>query len=279
MRGGGGIVELMGQVARELAEGGELFSLLLDAGDFANPVEEGGNDALGHGGNGLKHLREEGLGDEERPEGRDGESLSAVAFHAGKGEHTGHLPGAANKQGHGSAVLAADMDFALEDEDHVQDRRAFFEEHIAGVGDKLLAVAGQPEAVFQGQAMKGDDAVEGFGDFIDRGGRGRRGDGWGEHEGTSGRDSFRIADFEGWLMREDSYHPRSQKRDLGHPADGRGLIPSQVSKARPGAPRAVRVDTGYSDSAGSGGGAADMCRRGMTPATASTTMAGSMGWR
>ena len=59
LRGGGGIVELMGQVAGQLAQGGELFSLLLDARDFADAVEQRGNDALGHGGNGLKHLREE----------------------------------------------------------------------------------------------------------------------------------------------------------------------------------------------------------------------------
>ena len=52
--GGCGIVELVGQIAGELAEGGELFSLLLDAGDFAHAVKQGGDDALGHGGNGLR---------------------------------------------------------------------------------------------------------------------------------------------------------------------------------------------------------------------------------
>ena len=40
LRGGGGVVELVGKVAGELAQGGELFSLLLDAGDFADTVEE-----------------------------------------------------------------------------------------------------------------------------------------------------------------------------------------------------------------------------------------------
>ncbi len=59
LRGGGGVVELVGQIAGELAESGELFSLLLDAGDFADAIEQRGDDALRHGGNGLEHLRED----------------------------------------------------------------------------------------------------------------------------------------------------------------------------------------------------------------------------
>jgi hypothetical protein len=59
------------------------------------------------------------------------------------------LPSAADEEGHGAAVLAADMDLALEDKDHVGDWSAFFKEHVASVGDVLLTVAGEPEAVFQ----------------------------------------------------------------------------------------------------------------------------------
>ncbi len=46
LRGRGGIVELVGQVAGQLAERGELFRLLLDAGDFAHAVKQRGDDAL-----------------------------------------------------------------------------------------------------------------------------------------------------------------------------------------------------------------------------------------
>jgi hypothetical protein len=46
LRGGRWIVQLVGEVAGELAEGGEFFALLLDAGDFADAVEESGDDAL-----------------------------------------------------------------------------------------------------------------------------------------------------------------------------------------------------------------------------------------
>jgi len=37
--GGGGIVEFMGKVAGEFAEGVELLSLLLNAGNFADAIE------------------------------------------------------------------------------------------------------------------------------------------------------------------------------------------------------------------------------------------------
>ena len=67
LRGRGGVVELVGQVAGQLAEGGKLFSLLLDAGDFAHAVEQGGDDALGHGGDGLEHLRKDELGESAAP--------------------------------------------------------------------------------------------------------------------------------------------------------------------------------------------------------------------
>ena len=186
LSGRGGIVELVRQVAGELAEGIELFSLLLDSGNFTDAVEERGDDALGHGRDGLKHLGEQGFGNEESPDGGDRESLAAVGFHAGEGEDTGHLSCAANEQSHGAAVLAAHVDFAFEDEDHVRGLSALFEENIAGVGDELLSVVGEPEAFFQRQVVEWANAQKSVGDLVDRGGRGWRDYGLGEHPGTSG---------------------------------------------------------------------------------------------
>jgi len=116
----------------------------------------------------------------------DGESLAAVAFHAGKGQQAGHLPGAADEQGHGAAVLAADMDFAPEDEHHVLGWCAFFKEDLTGSGNQLTAVMGEPETVFQSQAVQRADAVDGFRDFFGGSRTGRGSDGGGEHPGTSG---------------------------------------------------------------------------------------------
>ncbi len=186
LRGGGRVVEFVGQVAGEFTERGELFSLLLDAGYFAHAVEQRGDYALGHGRDGLKHLRKDGLGNDERPDRRDGEALPAVGLHAREGEYAGHLSCAADEQGHGATMLAADMNLAFEDKDHVLGRGAFFKEDIAGVGDELLAVASEPEAVFKGQAMERADAFEGLGDLFGRRGQDGRGDGGGEHPGTSG---------------------------------------------------------------------------------------------
>ena len=58
--GGGWVVELVGEVAGELAEGGELFGLLLHAGDLADAVEQGGDAALRHGRDGGEHVRGSG---------------------------------------------------------------------------------------------------------------------------------------------------------------------------------------------------------------------------
>ena len=65
--GGGGIVELVGQVAGQLAQGGELFGLLLDAGHLAHAVEQRGDDALRHGRDGPEHLGNSDLWNGQRP--------------------------------------------------------------------------------------------------------------------------------------------------------------------------------------------------------------------
>ena len=181
--GGGGIVELVRQIAGELAEGGKLFRLLLDARDLADAVEERGDDSLGHGGNGREHLREERAVDEQRPHGRDGESLAAVALHAREGQHAGHLSGAADEERHRAAVLAAHVNLALEDEDHVLGRSAFFEQDVAGIGHVFLAVTGEPHAFLEGQAVEGADVLEGVGDFFGRCGSRRCDNGGGKHAG------------------------------------------------------------------------------------------------
>src|SRR5271166_3763880 len=90
----------------------------------------------------------------EDPAVSDGEALAAVAFHPGKGQQAGHLSGTADEQGHGAAVLAADMDFAPEDEHHLLSGCAFFKEDFAFGGDELIAVAGEPETVFQREAVQ-----------------------------------------------------------------------------------------------------------------------------
>ena len=67
LRGGGGVVELVREIGGEFAEGGELFRLLLHARDLADAVEQDGDAALRHGGDGGEHLGKERLVDVERP--------------------------------------------------------------------------------------------------------------------------------------------------------------------------------------------------------------------
>jgi hypothetical protein len=85
LRGRGGIVELVRQIAGQLGPGRELLRLLLDAGDLAHAVEQRGDHALRHGGDGRQHLRKKRAVNQQRPDGRDGESLAAVAFMREKG--------------------------------------------------------------------------------------------------------------------------------------------------------------------------------------------------
>jgi hypothetical protein len=46
--------------------------------------------------------------------------------------------------------MAADMEFALEEEDHVLGGGALFKENIASFGHDFLAMPGEPEAAFEG---------------------------------------------------------------------------------------------------------------------------------
>jgi len=126
---------------------------------------------------------------EERPHRRSGKALPAVALHAREGQQAGHLPGAANKQRHGAAVLAAHMDLPFEEKHHPLRRSAFFKQHIAGVGHKLLAVPGQPQAVFQRQPVQRTNALQGSRNLFSGRGTGRRLDGRGKHPGPPGAPS------------------------------------------------------------------------------------------
>jgi hypothetical protein len=89
----------VGEVGGELAEGGELLGLHLDAGDLADAIEQDGDAALAHGGDGGEHLREFFLGDVERPDVADGVAVAAVALHAGVGQDAGELADAGDEEG------------------------------------------------------------------------------------------------------------------------------------------------------------------------------------
>jgi hypothetical protein len=49
---------------------------------------------------------------------------------------------------------------STEDEDHLLGGSAFLEEDFVGAGNAFLALAGQPEAVFEGQPVERTDAIE-----------------------------------------------------------------------------------------------------------------------
>jgi hypothetical protein len=218
----------MSQIAGQLAKGGELFSLLLDASYLADPVQQRGNDPLPYRRDCKEHLWEMGLVNRNGPNRRNGKALSAVAFHAREWQQTCHLSGAADKQRHGTAVLTAHVNFTFEDENHPLGRSAFFKENVAGLGEVLLAVARQPQAVFERQSAQGADMFERSRDLFDRRGTGGWGDCGGKHRETL-RGSYRIADY-GCLpiMRERQIFARD--------------FPNDTKAGREPAPAWIRVD-------------------------------------
>ena len=58
LRRGRRVIQFMREVTGELAEGVELFGLLLDACYLSDAIEERGHHPLLHGWNGSQHLRE-----------------------------------------------------------------------------------------------------------------------------------------------------------------------------------------------------------------------------
>src|SRR5258708_39164701 len=69
LRGGGRVVELVGEVRGQLAQGGQLLRLLLHARDLAYAVKQYRDAALGHRGDRGEHLGEGVLVDIETPDG------------------------------------------------------------------------------------------------------------------------------------------------------------------------------------------------------------------
>ena len=153
LRGRSGIVEFMRQVAGQLPQSRELLRLLLNASDLAHAVEQSGDHALRHGGDGRQHLRKKRAVNQQDPHRGNGESLAAVALHARKRQKAGHLSGAADEKRHRAAVLAAHMNLAFEDEHHVLGRSTLLKQNVTGAGHKLLAMAGEPEAILGRQAV------------------------------------------------------------------------------------------------------------------------------
>src|SRR5260370_21348962 len=87
--GGGRIIELVREIGGELAEGEELFGLLVHAGEVADAIEQEGDAALADGGDGEEHRGEEILMDVEYPDGAYGAAVGAPGLHAGAGQLSG----------------------------------------------------------------------------------------------------------------------------------------------------------------------------------------------
>jgi hypothetical protein len=63
-------------------------------------------------------------------------------------------------------MLAANVNLALEDKNHMLGWGAFLIKHVAWIGRHFLAVTRQPQAILKRQAMQGANAIESFRDLF-----------------------------------------------------------------------------------------------------------------
>src|SRR5208282_2420223 len=122
----------MRQIAGQLAQGVELFALLFEAGDFADTIEQHGDAALPHGGDGEQHFGEDLPVKIESPCVGDDKAVSSMRLHAREGKEPGDLSGPADKESSGGASFAANVNFTLEDNTHFRGGLAFMEERGSG---------------------------------------------------------------------------------------------------------------------------------------------------
>ena len=115
----GRVVELVGEIAGEFAEGERFLRLLVHAGEVADAVEEERDATLPDGRNGDEHCREEVLVDVEYPDGTGAEGCSAPGLHAGVGELAGDESSAAHEESDGAGLAAVHVDLTAENEGEV----------------------------------------------------------------------------------------------------------------------------------------------------------------
>jgi hypothetical protein len=78
------------------------------------------------------------------------------------------------------------VNLSLENQDHSICRIAFFKEDVAGLRNDLVGMAGEPEAIFKGQTLKRDNAIDRGRNRFGRRRTGGHTNSWGVHPGTSG---------------------------------------------------------------------------------------------
>ncbi len=91
------LLDRVREVTRIEQQAEKLTALGQLAGNLSHAVEQSSDHALRHGRYGRQHHRKDRAENNQRPDGRDGETLAAVGLHAREGQHSGHLPGAADE--------------------------------------------------------------------------------------------------------------------------------------------------------------------------------------
>src|ERR1700733_5864567 len=199
---GGRVVQLMAEVRGEFAEGVEFFRLLLNAGDLADPIEQHGDAALAHGGDGGEHLGEQSVGNVERPDRTETEALTAIVLHTREGKLAGHRACTPDEQSDIASMTSAHLHLAAQNKVHIV-RGVIVTEEDGAVGtDSLRAMSRKPCVLFFGQAIELSDGAESGDDLRDR----RRLGWWSRHDGLvclierlRGKQTFVVAIQSGHL--------------------------------------------------------------------------------
>ena len=150
----------MGEIAGQLAKCRQLLGLLLKARHLTHPVEQGADAALAHGRDGLQHGVKLQMVEREHPDLTDCVADSAIGLHARERKVPGNLPGAADEESRGTALRAAKVHFASEQQDHGSRRISVAKERDAIVDAALTAVPRQPGKLIRFETLKSTDFLQ-----------------------------------------------------------------------------------------------------------------------
>ena len=145
----------MREIAGQFAQRVQLLGLLLDACDFTHAVQERGDGALRHRGNGCEHGREQGPVKAKRQDVADREADPAVCLHARERHEAGNLPGTPDKERQAAVVLSLDMDFTMQQEHHRCSRLPLMEQDVSRGSYMHGAMVGKPAVFGSGEPLQG----------------------------------------------------------------------------------------------------------------------------
>jgi hypothetical protein len=145
----------MSEAGGEFAECGELFALLLSAGDAADAVGKQVDETPRKFRHSLEEFRKVGGGKRQKMGGSDGTTGDGNSFQTGERQHARHFSGGNNEnRAVGASTLGSCAHFTVEHNDHVLRGIAFVHNDITGSEVEFLALGNKPGEIVMRKILK-----------------------------------------------------------------------------------------------------------------------------